>query len=64
MNAVILYNCLQLFCRLTCGRARFRDAAAWVLYCLIGDLCNLTGAFLSNQTFLQVNTNKIRCILF
>ncbi|MCI4383740.1 hypothetical protein PGIGA_G00029950 [Pangasianodon gigas] len=38
---------------LTCSRAKFRDAAACVLYSLIGDLCHLAGAFLSNQTVFQ-----------
>ncbi|XP_027027243.2 transmembrane protein 44 isoform X1 [Tachysurus fulvidraco] len=36
-----------------CSRSQFRDAAVWVLYSLIGDLCHLTGAFLSNQTSIQ-----------
>lgn len=38
---------------LICSRSKFRDAAACVLYSLIGDLCQLAGAFLSNQTFFQ-----------
>ncbi|GAA6081062.1 transmembrane protein 44 isoform X1, partial [Tachysurus ichikawai] len=38
---------------LTCSRSQFRDAAVWVLYSLIGDLCHLTGALLSNQTSVQ-----------
>ncbi|XP_060796592.1 transmembrane protein 44 [Neoarius graeffei] len=38
---------------LTCSRFQLRDAAAFVLYSLIGDLCHLAGAFLSNQTFIQ-----------
>ncbi|KAK3561804.1 hypothetical protein QTP86_014384 [Hemibagrus guttatus] len=50
MSAVFL---IISYLMLMCSRYKFRDAAVWVLYSLIGDLCHLTGAFLSNQTFPQ-----------
>ncbi|KAF5894717.1 transmembrane protein 44 isoform X1, partial [Clarias magur] len=38
---------------LACSRSKLRDAADCVLYSLIGDLCHLAGAFLSNQSNIQ-----------
>ncbi|KAM9461688.1 transmembrane protein 44 [Clarias gariepinus] len=38
---------------LACSRSKLRDPADCVLYSLIGDLCHLAGAFLSNQTNVQ-----------
>ncbi|KAF7703651.1 hypothetical protein HF521_022658 [Silurus meridionalis] len=51
---------LMSYFLLTWSRSKTtRDAAVCVLYSLIGDLCHLAGAFLSNQTLLQCGMGSL-----